>query len=299
MIRCSVAGIVLLCAGLVCAGEPAAKAKDALLDLNRVFRDAHAAARKLDLETGGPIILLQGDELILVRNGKETPVNVFPPEYDTLKVFAHLPVGIYLTLGPPGAGALDDNRLEQLRAYRAKIESVETNIGKIGLDGPTLERQKKMLAVSKQFLDKVIEQKKLTTEELYAFTRGTIGMVKANLAGAAKAQIDSMHKQVLLWKNALPAAEWPRLRVVVKGAVLARDGNLAKQYFERRLQIKGEGLRLVYMESYYPPTPMLTLLTTLWVDRGIGIALFDDPQRMFRDVLADAAAAYLKEMSFD
>jgi hypothetical protein len=299
MIRYSVPGFVVLCIGLAEAGEPGEKAKQALLDLNRGFREAHAAARKLDLDTGGPIILLQGDELILVRGGKETAVNVFPPEYDTLKVFAHMPVAIYLMLGPQGAGALDDKRLEQLRGYREKMTNVAKNIDGIGLDAEALARQKKLLAASQRFLDEVIEQRKFTTDELYAFTRGSADMIKANLAGAAKVQIDSLHKQVMRWKKEIPAQEWQTLRVVVKGAVLAREGNLAKQYFERLLHVKGEGLRLVYMESYYPPTPMLTLLTTLAVDRGIGIAIFDDPQRMFRDVLADAAAAYLKDMSFD
>src|SRR5262245_16407491 len=126
MIR-HVTGLVFLCTSVAHAGEPGAKAKEAPLDPNPPLPHAPPAARKLDLAGGGPIILLQGDELILVRNGKETPVNVFPPEYDTLKVFAHMPVAIYLMLGPPGAGELKADRLQQLRAYRAKVECVENN----------------------------------------------------------------------------------------------------------------------------------------------------------------------------
>jgi hypothetical protein len=179
------------------------------------------------------------------------------------------------------------------------MERIEQIIDQIGLEGPALERQKNILAAAKQFLAKVIEQEQITTEELFGFTRRMTPMIKANIAGAAKAQLDGMHRQVMAWKKEIPADEWKKLRVAVKGAVLARDGNLAVQYFERLLRVEGEGMRLVYMESYYPPTPMLTLLATRAVDRAIAIAIFGDPDRMFRDVLADAAAAYVEKIDFE
>jgi hypothetical protein len=87
--------------------------------------------------------------------------------------------------------------------------------------------------------------------------------------------------------------------VAIKGAALARQDNLAKQYFQRLLSIPGEGVRLTYMDLYFPPTPMETLLATRSVDQGISIAIFDNPDRMFRDVLADAATAHIANMDFD
>ena len=92
---------------------------------------------------------------------------------------------------------------------------------------------------------------------------------------------------------------WKKLRVAIQGAVLARNGDLTKQYFKRLLNIKKEGLQLVYKELYFPPTPMLTLLATRSVDQRISVAIFNNPDRMFRDVLSDAAASYLRTMKFD
>tara|TARA_R110002095_G_scaffold204934_2_gene187948 strand:- start:2969 stop:3295 length:327 start_codon:yes stop_codon:yes gene_type:complete len=108
-----------------------------------------------------------------------------------------------------------------------------------------------------------------------------------------------MHQQVMCWKKELSPAEWKQLRVGVKGAVLARDDNLSMQYFERLLHTQHAGMRLISMERYVPPTPMLTMLATRHVDRGISLAFFDNPDRMFRDVLADVAAAHIKNMNFD
>ncbi|QGQ23004.1 hypothetical protein F1728_10125 [Gimesia benthica] len=278
---------------------PDAAAGDALLKLNGDFIKAHAAARKLDLASGGPIILLKDGQLVLIRGGKETTSEILFPRYDTVKVFAHMPVAIYLMLGPAGAGELNTKRLQQLAEYHGQIDRVEKQLDHIGLEGEQLKRQKQLLAGSKQFLEQVIQQQRFSTEELYAFTRSMLPMIQANIAEAAASQLDAMHQQVMVWKKEMTPEEWQKLRVSVKGAVLAREGNLAMQYFERLLNLEGPGMRLIYMERYVPPTPMQTLLATRSVDRGISIAFFDNPDRMFRDVLADAAAAHIKQMNFD
>lgn len=274
-------------------------ASTAIVKLNRDFINAHMVARKLDLASGGPIILLKDGKLVLIRNGKETTSEILLSRYDTFKVFAHMPVAIYLMLGPPGAGKLDTQRLQQLAEYHGKIDQVEKQLDHMGLEGEKLKRQKQLLAGSKQFLERVIQQQQFSTEELHAFTRSMLPMIQANIAGAAASQLDAMHRQVMAWKKEMTPEEWQKLRVSVKGAVLAREGNLAMQYFERLLNLEGPGMRLIYMERYVPPTPMLTLLATRSVDRGISIAFFDNPDRMFRDVLADAAAEHIKNMNFD
>ncbi|QDT25639.1 hypothetical protein Enr10x_09360 [Gimesia panareensis] len=291
--------ILMLLPQMAYTEEIDAAAGDALLKLNRHFINAHTVARKLDLAAGGPIILLKDGQLVLIRNGKETTSEVLLPRYDTVKVFAHMPVAIYLMLGPPGAGALDTQRLQQLAEYHGQMDRVEKQLDHIGLEGEQLKRQKQLLAGSKQFLEHVIQQQRCSTEELYAFTRSMLPMIQANIAEAAASQLDAMHRQVTAWKKEMTPEEWQKLRVSVKGAVLAREGNLAMQYFERLLNLEGPGMRLIYMERYVPPTPMQTLLATRSVDRGISIAFFDNPDRMFRDVLVDAAAEHIKQMNFD
>jgi len=300
MRRLLLAGLILMILPQMAFTEELdAAAGEALMKLNRDFINAHTVARKRDLASGGPIILLKDGKLVLIRNGKETTSEVLLPRYDTVKVFAHMPVAIYLMLGPPGAGALDTQRLQQLAEYHSQIDRVEKQLDHIGLEGEQLKRQKQLLAGSKQFLENVIQQQRFSTEELHSFTRSMLPMIQANIAAAAASQLDAMHRQVMGWKKEMTPEEWQKLRVSVKGAVLAREGNLAMQYFERLLNLEGPGMRLIYMERYVPPTPMQTLLATRSVDRGISIAFFDNPDRMFRDVLADAAAEHIRKMNFD
>ena len=269
-----------------------------LQDLNRSFISAHSAARKLDLASG-PVILHRNGQLVLIRNNTKVTVDVILPIYHTFKTFAHIPVAIYLMLSPQGNGTLNFERFQLLRNYYKKMEHIQKNIDQITLSSTDLARQKLILSRSMQFLKTVIENQEFNNKELYSFTRGMLPLISANIEGAAKSQLDAMHRHVITWKSEMATEQWKKLRVATQGAVLARNGDLAKQYFKRLLHIKEEGIRLVYKELYFPPTPMLTLLATRSVDRGISVAIFNNPDRMFRDVLSDAAASYIKTMKFD
>jgi hypothetical protein len=295
----SILVLAFACVAVTSANEPSADARAAMVNLNSEFISAHAAARKMDLAGGAPIVLLRSGRLVLMHKGRETSVEVFPPEYDTFKTFAHLGAAVYLLLATPDYGELCGGRLGQLRDYREKLQRVGENIDNIGMAGAELERQKILLATSSALVDKVLAAKRVSRDELIAYTRSLAPLIRENLAGAAKAQIDGMHRQMMIWKKGLTPDEWKQLRVAIRGAVLARRDNLAKQYFQALLGLRGEGERLVYMELYFPPTPMETLLATRAVDRGLAIAIFDDPDRMYRDVLADAATEYLKTMKFE
>ena len=270
----------------------------ALQDLNSSFINAHSSAREFDLATG-PIILHRDGQLVLINNETKVTANVILPTYHTFKAFAHIPVAIYLMLSPQGSGMLDFERFQLLRNYYKKLEYVQKNMDQITLNSTDLERQKIILSKSMQFLKIILDNQRFNNKELFSFTQGMLPFISANIEGAARNQLDAMHRHVMAWKLEMPSEHWKKLRVATQGAVLARNGDLAKQYFKRLLHIKKEGLRLVYKELYFPPTPMLTLLATRSVDRGISVAIFNNPDRMFRDVLSDAAASYIKTMKFD
>jgi len=76
------------------------------------------------------------------------------------------------------------------------------------------------------------------------------------------------------------------------GSQMPRRGNLDVQYFAHLLGLKGEGPRLTYAEALWEEPAALRLLATRLVDKEVGRMFFDDDQRMFRDLLADAAAEY-------
>ena len=289
---------MILLATPIYATPSSSQLDKSLQDINSSFISAHSAARELDLAEG-PVILYRNGQLVLIKNNTRITANVIFQTYHTFKVFAHIPVAIYLMLSPQGEGLIDSKNLQLLRSYYEKLEYVHKNVHQITLNSTELEKQKIILSRSIKFLRNILDNEKFTNKELISFTQGMLPFINANIESAARIQLDAIHRQVMAWKSEIAPEHWKKLRVAIQGAVLARNGDLTKQYFERLLNIEKEGLQLVYKELYFPPTPMLTLLATRSVDRGISVAIFNNPDRMFRDVLSDAAASYLRTMKFD
>jgi hypothetical protein len=118
----------------------------------------------------------------------------------------------------------------------------------------------------------------------------------ANVADAARAELDALHALVGRWRADMPAGEWDRLTVIVMGRPLPRKDSLAVQYFSRLLGEPGEGRRVVFAESLFDESKALDLLATRVVDTQLGVDFFDDPMRMHRDLLGDAARDYLDRL---
>ena len=289
---------MILLATPIYASSSSSQLDKSLQDINSSFINAHSAARKFDLAEG-PIILYRNGQLILIKNDTKITANIIFQTYHTFKVFAHIPVAIYLMLSPQGEGPIKSKNLQLLRSYYKKLEYVHKNMHQITLNSTELKKQKIILSRSIEFLKTILDNEKFNNKELISFTQGMLPFINANIESAARNQLDAIHWQVMAWKSEMAPEYWKKLRVAIQGAVLARNGDLTKQYFKRLLNIKKEGLQLVYKELYFPPTPMLTLLATRSVDRGISVAIFNNPDRMFRDVLSDAAASYLRTMKFD
>ena len=81
--------------------------------------------------------------------------------------------------------------------------------------------------------------------------------------------------------------------MVMIGPHMPRDQECSLQFFERLFREPEEGRRVIYAEALWNEKDALDLLATHVVDEAAGDAFFGDPMRMHRDLLADAAKAYL------
>ena len=275
--------------------QPAAPASP-LLEVNKAFRAAYAAARKDLLAHTGPVILVSGDDLVLLRDGRRSEAKVVPAAYHTLKTVSHIPLTIYAMTSPVADAPLDDDKRADLRQYRDKLPGVAKCLADCGLADAALQRQQKLVAAGGAFLDGALENGKLTKDDLLGYVRRQTPLILENVKETARVQLDGLNRQVQAWKADMAPAEWQGLRVVVEGSPMPRKGNLAVQYFSRLLAETGEGLRIIYAESLFDESRALNLLGTNLLDSDIATAFFADPMRMHRDLLGDAASDCLNEM---
>lgn len=271
--------------------QPAA---DPLVTLNNAFRSVYRQTKEATLAHSGPVILAIGDNLVLRKGNSRQEVHYTPPIYHILKDLAHTPLALDALLIPHAdAEVLDDGVLAALRELRRLIDAAEPALAGHGLDAEQVDRGRRIYAGCREFIDSVLEVRRCPREARVAFARRMEPPVMRNVGDAARAEIDGLHARVTAWRKELTPIEWKSLQVVILGSAPPRNQSLTVQYFSRLLGEPGEGPRIIYAESVHDEEQALDGLARHEVDTVIGVDFFNDPTRMHRDVLCDAARDYL------
>jgi hypothetical protein len=270
------------------------RAEDPLLDtLNNEFLMQYRQALAAALAATGPVILEEGDDLILVRNGARTKAHVKPVEYHELKAVAHIPLALFVMLSfPPGAN-LSADRLQCLRHYRELIEKARATLPSRHFTPEQTSRQQEIFRQSFALLDDVLASGQVNPDKLSSFTRQVGPLLLANVREATAAEMRELYSTAAAWRKQLSPTEWNALHVVMIGPHMPRDQECSIQFFERLFREPEEGKRIIYAEALWKESDALDLLATHEVDEAAGAAFFGDPMRMHRDLLADAAKHYL------
>ncbi|HEY2784768.1 MAG TPA: hypothetical protein VGJ05_07305 [Fimbriiglobus sp.] len=258
--------------------------------LNVASRKMYADARTRELSTIPVVIIVSGDDLVLRKNGKRTVATTLPAEYHALKCVAHSTLALFTHLSFEPGKPIGAERSKTLADYRALLTAARPAVEKCGLGPASRDRQMRILDRALAFADKVMRDGQVSENDLAMFCRSERSDVMANGADAVTAQLSATHKQVMAWKADMTAEEWAGLRVIVCGGQTPRSENAAVQYFSRVLgEARGEGRRVVYAESLWDEEKAVNLLGTLRLDGKLSVAMFGDPYRLYRDLLADSA----------
>jgi hypothetical protein len=277
--------------------------------LNAYFRESYSLRRETVRSAANPVIVEGMGAMTLYYNGRTNRVDETPQMYEALKTVAHAPFGIYLRVVADAKGPespLPASTKKGLAVYRKLISSVEASLADDGFSEEQLRRQRSILAKCKAFIDLGLETGVISAPGLASFARDLGPLMLENVAEAARAQIDQMRAQTLKWRSEMPAEDWARLVVVVRGRQTPRRMNIGTQFFAKLLGEPAHNLgyplesrRLVYAESLATGDDGRTLLATTLVDGDASEAFFGERWRLSRDILADAAEEYLKTVRFD
>jgi hypothetical protein len=284
-----------LFAALLLPGQSPAQEPDALERLNKAFRDAHAKSRTIVLEQSGPIIIVDFEKLTLLQNKSRIEADVIPPLYQHLKAVAHSPMAVYLTIAPFRAERLTVDQMTEVLQLRDLVKKAMNAIPNKGFSKTQLDRQRQILNQCQDFLAQVADARVCSSQDLIAFARKTQPLILANADEAAQIQIEAYDSKLAEWRRKLSPIDWAKLRVVIMGSALPRRDNLAVQFFAKILGEPGEGKRIFYAEALFDEPKALRLLAASDVDSAAALAFFDDPLRLHRDLLAEAATKYLKD----
>ncbi len=293
---CLLLAAVVIPASLSPGFQAPSQSADPLAALNDASRAAYRSAREDALRHCGPVLLVEWDNLVLRYGTQRREAPIIPARYHVLKAVSHVPLALYSLLSPATEANLDAARLYDLRCYREQVQAAKAALAGRGLAQAQLDRQNEILDACLDFLTAVLQRQRVAARELTCFTCQLRPLLDANTRDAARLELTMLHEQVGKWRATLTDEEWKRVSVIVLGSQMPRRDNLAVQYFARLLGEPGEGRRILYAEGLGDEQRALDLLGTHLVDTRIGAAFFDDPARMYRDLLGDAAKEVLDEL---
>jgi hypothetical protein len=247
------------------AAPPAPPAKD----LNAIARADYAEARSRAIANAGPVMLVGPEHITLIDGKQREEMELAPPAYHQLKTIDHLALGLHSLYfeEPPPREKLLELREAALRAPQPEPK----------------ERQQRIIDLSLQVID--------GGKDLEWYWHAVAPLLLENALDAARMEIADLDKATQRARQKL-GARFDRMHVVIVGAHMAREGEIAQQYFEK-LFGEREGLRIVFAEGLWDEAAQLQLLGTHILDASIGQGFFNDPRRMHRDLLSDAAAQVL------
>jgi len=272
---------------------------DSLNDLNILFRAEYAEARQSQLADAGPVIIVRGDFLVLIRGENRDEGSRVHANYHDLKAVSHGPLALFCILGDCLDKPLDPEHAAKLQGLAKSLAAVEGDLEAVFAEPEQRSRQARILQGCVELIDAVLKAGMCGPDALDELVDSLRPLLVLNATEAARLRIDNYHAQIKRWRGELSAAQWKQLYVIIPGASLPRRNSLAVQYFAKLFQQEGEGGRVIYAEAQFDESQDLQLLGTHLLDSSIGRAFFDDSSRMKRDLLGPFANAYLDALDFE
>jgi hypothetical protein len=180
---------------------------DPLVTLNNAFRAEYSRAKTQALSKIGPLINVEGTNVILARNGKRTEAQTQPPIYQSLETVAHIPFAVFLMFDQSDFGQLTKARVAELRDYRKLIVNAQLTLGDRGFSDTQLQRQQKIINDSLGFLDTTMENCHVEKTALDNFARQMTPVLLKNVDGAARVELDALHSSVSEWQHQMTPDE--------------------------------------------------------------------------------------------
>lgn len=267
--------------------------------INFDFRKSYKNARDHLLKDINPVIMLMGDDLILINKTQRDTQRVVRKAYHQLKAVAHIPFAIYLKLVYSLEVELEKSQLSDLENYCSLIVDCKRGLSNSLLSDSQIETQNHLLDSALSFLKTVIDVKWVEQSELLEYVHQSRPYFEKNIEDATRAQLYAMHEVVTKWYNGFTPEEQYNLKVLISGHKEPRVKSLTTLYFSWFLRVQGEGDVICYTEGITEEAEMFNTIGNHLLSKKAATDIFQNPARLHEDLLGNAAEKCLREMTFE
>lgn len=261
-------------------------------EVNDAFHDAYAAVQE-DASEDAPVLVVLADDLICFRRGERTDLTFTPRSFHVLKSVSHAPVAAFMALRGGKLETLDATTRTALTTLRERLEEATDDLEREPVDDDMRADAGLVASATVELVDRVLRASR--TEDLTGFASDVGPRLLRLIEHATRLQLVALHERVEELLAQMTDEERRRLVVVVTGDHQARVRSFGMLYFRKRFGETGGEEHVLYGEGITSAEEARALVGKNRADRDLARAFFGDPKRLQRDLLGDAAAAFLAE----
>lgn len=250
---------------------------------------------------GRPIILNLGGTLLFKYNGKTETIDINPENYHYIKIFGHTVFSVYLALSKEVPGHLSNET-------RATLNELKNHLTQAALIIPSLKQSqddkklsRHLANLTESFIKKILNKNSYSKQDLNQYLEKARPSILQIINNAANIELHALDKTVNLWLAKLTQAERKKLTIVVATSHQARAEEISLQYFAKKFGYQyGEGAlnekKIIVLEDKFDEPSALKLLARHYLDRESAKSIFNNPERLQKDLLADSANEILQHL---
>ena len=262
--------------------------------LNQHMHQALRSATRYARSDVGPLIIFEEGKMKLLKQNKEVAAfSILPPlEYQQLKVVGHVFFVTAIQLQRADLG--EEERAGWVAAMRGDLGLAMKELNAIGLSPALLESQKNLLQGTLTLLDEA-QKAQPSTQRLKRYINESLPLIWIGARRSASLHLEVIHAQAKRLMALLNQEERQSVRAHLYGGRGARRDNLVIQYLS---WLFGEGTgresdRIVFSENIQEHNRALDMFAKYSVESQLALFIFDDSQRLDRDLLGDVTREIL------
>lgn len=264
-----------------------------LADLNTGFITLYRAQNAAVLAQLPLIVIVNYDGVIAIERTQKTQY-AFSPGHDEMKTALHAALA-YQGLMNELAGPNSTMTWRDAERFLSSLVELMLLIEQTQASATAQQGATAVIAKLQQATRAAIAQQKVTLKDIAATLSSVEPEVMAVNNEIGQSLINAMMATLQAIKEKVTPAVWEKVIVVVPGPATARVNNLGVAAAAAVLGEAALGKQIFYSEAIYDDEGIVRYVQTLMRDKHFSTLMFDQPYRMWRDVLSETAEKYLND----
>ena len=259
--------------------------------LNEEFRKLYREQTKAIMDEI-PLILIVTADSVTALSGQSRTVYLLPNIYSEIKASLHSVLG-FQGLMVKLSGNVDDEQWQKAIQYSKYLSELLTLIPQTTAQQKTKQSTIEFVTQIKKATDDFIKHKKVNENQVQAVLTKVRPIILNVAKDIGQESAESLKAILVSIQAKTSKSDWDRTIAVIPGPITARLNNLNIAVTASVMGRELLGKRIFYSENVYDEAGIISYIEMLMRDKKLSVMLFDDPYRMWRDLLADTSTTII------